>query len=337
MKATRNISAILLLLALVATTKYSFNLLTMRQTQLKLKGYIEVVEDFGIKKIAFPSGRAEWIIKKHDDYLVTSFDLSSAGSHRIVEFSTIGDNPTKLVSITGRDEMKTVISKNFSKYPSFSPDGNSIAYLYCPYSRESKVLNTDDCYLFNTRLEAPVDKRISERRLVPFKPSWFADGKRLLVTSRDFNIYSINTETGEEKKIIDFGVAPAISHDGKKIAYLSNEVDETTKKRIIDYYNISRAEYDAIITEEGVRQKELIELDQYFLTHVIYVYDVDTGVKKKISNAEWIEAPPIWSPDDKFLLYNDRSDVANKIFVINVATGEIQKVTNETGRIMAWR
>ena len=302
-----------------------------------LMGYIEVANDSGIQRITLPWGRTVEIFKKRADYLVNDFDLSPDGKDRVVSVSGVGYDITRLCIYSSNDKLITILSKSSIRMPSFSPDGKHIAYLSCPYNRETKILSNDDCYLFLVRPDGSFDSKVSDLPLMSFRPSWFPDGKRLTVITRNFEVYSINIENGAQERIIDFGVAAVVSPSGKHIAYLSNNVDASTRRKIIDSYNISKKEYDAIITEKGDRQKQMIELGQYFLTPAIYIYDIETGKTRKITGPEWVEEPPVWSPDDKYLAYGDRSYVVRQIYVLDVNSGEKIKLEGCYGIVMVWR
>jgi tricorn protease-like protein len=303
----------------------------------KLTGYIEVANDSGIQRIALPAGRTVEIFKKRADYLVNDFDLSPDAKHRVLSVIGVGYDFTRLCTYSGNGKLLTILNKNGVEMPAFSPDGKHIAYLSCPYNRQTKILANDDCYLFLISPDGSSDTKVSDLPLMPFRPSWFPDGKRLTVITRNFEVHTINIDNGEQKRIIDFGVAAAVSHNGKYIAYLSNDIDASTRKRIIDSYNISKKDYDAIITEKGNRQKKMLELAQYSLTHAIYVYDIEASKTRKITGPEWVEEPPVWSPDDKYLAYSDRSYVVREIYVLDVNTGEKIRLKGCFGTVMLWR
>lgn len=221
------------------------------------------------------------------------------------------------------------------RYPSFSPDGKIIAYLFYKYEKEPKNW-IDDSYLYLTKTDGSSDRQVSGLSYFIGKPSWFPDSRRLAIASKDYKVYIVNTETGEERKIIDFGIAPTISHDGKRIAYLSKDVDDSIKKKMIEYQLMSRKEYEETWMKKEDKREEM-EFSKLFLTNAIYLYDVDTGQSKKISDEGWIAQPAVWSPDDKYLVYNDRRAVVNDIFVLDVKTGEKEQLKGKHGRVMVWR
>lgn len=309
---------------------------------LGLKGYIEIVTDSGIRRISFIDGKNVEILKKEPDCLVRDFDVSPDGKNRVIAAEGVGYEHTRLLLYSPDKKLIPLSDKGCVK-PAYSPDGEYVAFL----STMNNIIDVElerakrNVYLYLSKVDTTnLDKtrqQVSKLPLDDYRPSWFPDSQRLAVSTDDLKIFIVNIKNSVETKIIDFGQAPTVSHDGEKIAYLSNEVDAETKRKIIDYRNMSQKLFQEIIAEKGARQKELINLDQYNLKHAIYIYNIATHEKKRLSDAIWVEQPVIWSPDDSYLLYNDRAAVSNDIYVINVNSGKKDMVTSETGRVMTWK
>ncbi|MDH3976122.1 MAG: hypothetical protein OEV42_17760 [Deltaproteobacteria bacterium] len=301
----------------------------------KLPGYIEISFDNGIKKIALSSGNVKEIIKRKSDFSIGSFDVSPDGKKRV--FATRIGRKSGLVLYSTEKDMKTVVRRKFVGYPSFSPDGNTIAYLFQKKERVRKYWFTDS-YLYTVNVDGSTDKKVSETSVFYYhRPSWFPDGRRLAVGTRDFTIRIIDLDKGTEKKIIDFGSAPTVSNDGKTIAYLSKDTDEATKKKIVDYKNITYKEYKETVLDKHERDEEMWELSKLFIKNSIYLYDVSTKESRKLTEEITVEMPVVWSPDDKYLIYNDRRGISDEIFAVEIETGKRFKVTSEHGRVMVWR
>lgn len=316
------------LLAAAITTK-------TKKIMDKLSGHIEIVFDGSIQRIDLPSGQMKEIFAKNLNYYVISFDISLDGKERVLATSGDIGNPTRFVTLSKGNQLKTLLSKIFISSPSISPDGKSLAYLFHKYEREPKNW-IGDLFLYLIKTDGSSDKKISKLSYRQDKPSWFPDGKRLAVGSKDLSIYIVDIETGLEQKIIDFGTAPAVSHDGKRIAYLSKEIDDSVKKKMIDFQNLSRKEYHETFMKKEDKREEL-EFAKLFLHYSIFLYDLETKQSKKITDELAIEQSVIWSPNDKYLLYNDETWYGNDIFVLDIATGEKEKIDDLHGRIMGWR
>lgn len=299
----------------------------------RLTGYIETTFDGAIRKINLPSDKMEEILKKlTNDYYVGSFDISPDGKDRIIEAEQRGDEPDRLIMFSNNTKFKTVVNKNLIRRPVFSPDGKRIAYLYREPGKEPRENCVHGWSLYLINADGMSDNEISNNCLSVTKPSWFPDGKRLSVSTRDFKIYIIDTETDKEEMIVDFGWAPSVSHNGKKIAYLSKEVDDSIKKRMIVYRNTR-------LKERMIKKndRDRMQFSKLFLTYSFYIYDIDSGKSKKISDEFWVEQRPIWSPDDRYLLFSDRRAVVDDVYVLDTKTGETEKISSHKGEVMAWR
>jgi len=305
-----------------------------------LSGCIEILVDYSITRIDFSTGKAKEIFSKSNNinkgnYLI-SFDISADGKERILETTGSVDNPPRLLLYRDDKYLKTVLEKVFLRLPSFSPDGKFIAYLYTPYEKERKNWH-DDHYLYLIKTDGSSDKNISELSCDIQKPSWFPNGKKIVVGSKDLSIYVIDVDNGTDKKIIDFGIAPAVSHDGKKIVYLSKN-DASAGTKMANYQKITMKEYQDIYMNKKDKQEEM-EVAKLFQSYSFFIYDVASGKSRKITDELFVKqsSPLIWSPDDNFILYTDFEWEHHEAYAINVETRERQKVTSLQGIAMIWR
>lgn len=303
-----------------------------------LTGYIEIEYDYGIDRIIFPSVVLKTVLSKQSKYFVNSFDLLPINNNRIIAFEPRGDVPSSLVMYLPDEKFKTIASKGIMRHPSSSPDGKQIAYLYCDLQPKQERF-IPSWFLYSIEPDGARDRRVSECELDRFRPSWFADGKVLAVTTKDLKICIINTDTGNTTKIIDFGVAPTVSHDGKKIAYLSNdELDDKTKKTMIDLHNLTTQEYNEYIIENKISVKDLDKINSLMSRYSIFIYDIEKKESKKITSTLAIEDPVVWSPDDRFVAYSVRRVVNDYIDVLDVQTGKTEQLSSKFGgKIMLWR
>lgn len=300
----------------------------------KLTGFIEAAFAGGVKRINLPDLREFQIIER--TFRVESFDLASTGANRIIAVAQKGNDPERLIMYSPNGSIKTVLGRNFVRFPTFSQDGKKIAYLFGDQSQVANKANID-WYLYVINSDGTGDKRVSSIALQLYRPSWFPDGNRIVVTTKDYKIALINVESGKISKIIDFGVGPVLSHNGDRIAFLTNNLDDATKQKLIDQQSISKKEEIEILNEKGKRLEERLELGKYISKHYIRIFELSSGRSRKVSDAEWIDGTPVWSPDDEYIAYSDDADVGEKIRVVNIRTGREEKLKGKQGKVMLWR
>lgn len=303
-----------------------------RSSEKMINGFLETEFVGGINKITLPE-REDKILDR--SYRVNSFDKSPFGGDRVLAVAPKGDDLEQLLIFKADGTFKTLVKRNFVRFPSFSPDGRKIAYLFGDQAQYADKTNIG-WYLYVVDSDGANNKMMSSLPLQSFRPAWLPDGERLAVTTRDFKIYIINIKTGDTKKIIDFGVAPAVSHSGNKIAYLSNDIDEAMKQKLVFHQNLSTKEEAEILNEKGKRLKERLELGKYLSKHSVHIYDMSLGTIEKVSRVAWIDGTPVWSPDDVFLAYTDDGATGLDIYILDIKTRKDEKLNGKHGRVMLW-
>lgn len=326
-----------LLVVLLATI---INPMGTRIMNNNLSGYIEILANYSIARVDLSTGRSKEVFRNRDNidignYLI-NFDISPDGKKRILATTGSVDKPPRLLLYGDDKSQKTILEKVFLGYPSFSPDGKFIAYLYTPYAKEKNNWNANN-YLFIIKVDGSSDRQISKLSCDVHRPSWFPNGKKITVGSKDLGIYVIDVDNGIDKRIIDFGTAPAVSHDGRKIAYLS-KTDPSVRASMVDHMKLSMKEYQDTYMNKKDKQGEM-EIAKLFQSYSFFIYDVASGKRKKITNELFVKqsSPLIWSPDDKYILYTDSRLESRTIYALNAETGERQKVTSINGVVMGWR
>lgn len=270
-----------------------------------LSGYIEIWFDYSIKQIDLSTGKSEEIFTKDRNIniknFVIAFDVAPDGKVRVLSTTGSIDNPPRLLIYKKDDKsLKTIIEKTFLGYPSFSPDGKFIAYLFTPYKKQGINWKNYN-YLYIIKTDGSAEKQIPKLLCDLSKPSWFPDGKKIAIGSKDQGISIIDVDTSTVKIIIDTGTTPSVSHQGKKIVYLSEEASDGSVS--------------------------------------VLIYDIETKktktiVKELFTKSEW---PLVWSPDDKYILYTDNKWEHFHVYALNIETGVKQRVTSLPGVAMGWR
>ena len=300
-----------------------------------LTGFIEFLVGRTIQRVTFPSHKTEQVLEiKEYDYLL-SFDLAPNGGNRLIETLNIMEGDSIILS--SGNQLQVIFDKDFTRLSSFSPTNKEFAYLYSKYDRASEDW-FKPWYLYLASLDGKTNRKVSDLPLSSYRPAWFPDGKRIAVTTIDYAIYIVDLESKTEKKIIDFGAAPAISHDGKYIAFLSKDISEAKKEQIRAYTNITEAAYLEAQKKKDPASKEIAALSTVLAYFDIYLYDIKTGETKKLTDKEKImDQGVLWSPDGKYLAYNDEGLMSHEIYIVEIATGRQEKLTSIQGELMVWR
>ena len=137
----------------------------------------------------------------------------------------------------GKDYKKVLdMGKTPCGYPSLSPDGTKIAFLAGEYLDESWG------ELYIAAIDGTNIKKVSNLKTFSCRPAWLTDGKRIVFTSIDKKIYSINYD-GTDLKEIAKCIQPALSPDGKKLAFRGPwniylcDINGKNKKLLVWNYN----------------------------------------------------------------------------------------------------
>lgn len=270
-----------------------------------------------IVRIPLPSTRMENVFRIGHGFIL-SHDTIKDGNMRALCIITDLGEPREL-ALLRKDKLSIIKNAGPCFLPSFSHDGRQIAcvnkrgiFLWSLESTSERIFSD---FLYDTRS----------------KPSWTPDDKTIVVSSDDWHIYLVDIVTGARKEIINFGRRPAVSSDGKKIAYLSRESDEEDKKLLRQSSRYAGA-YDKFLKQLNW-WKRLTWDDR----PAIYIYDIATGKSERITDYLYIDPPLIWSPDGRYLAYTERwAATTRNICVLNVHTHKVKKIPDLQGDVMAW-
>src|SRR5215813_2598251 len=174
--------------------------------------------------------------------------------------------PMRLAQVT--------FSSGLDVFPSFSPDGNAIAYA-------SDHSGKFEIYVRQLSLSGG-EVEITSDGGTNVQPAYSPDGQSIAYHSKDKNgIWIIPALGGVPKRITDFGSRPAWSHDGKRIAFESGDIGEM------------------IETEAGSSPDSSI-----------WIVNVADGTLQQITHNSDTPTPsmfghssPKWSPDDRRVLF----------------------------------
>lgn len=234
----------------------------------------------------------------------------------------------------GHNQDKITNHLSISVSPTWSPNGEDIAYTSFSYHTASKARNSD-MYIFNLK----TNKRflVSYRKGLNNGAAYYPDGKNLLLTLSvrgNPDIYKMSADGTSLVQLTNgpngaLNVEGAVSPDGKKIAfasdrggnasiYVMNEDGTGVERKIsIGKYNASPA-----WSPDG---KKIAFAGQEAGAFDIFVMDADgkdKGLKRltsafKPNGKRANNEAPSWSPDGRHIMFVSDRTGTNQIYIIN--------------------
>jgi dipeptidyl aminopeptidase/acylaminoacyl peptidase len=224
--------------------------------------------------------------------------------------------------------------KNVSD-PNVSPDGKSVAYVVSWADREKDQM----CSAIYV---AAMDGRSPARRFTEgtkdHSPRWSPDGRFLAFVAErgeKNQVFLAPLDGGEAKQLTKAphgAGAPAWSRDGKRIAYAGRAGRwKETKERSAVERNAPRVIRDLRYKMDGIGFYDSRRMH-------IFTVDVETGKSKQITNGDYNDEQPAWSPDGRLITFvSDRERERHQrhwrtdVWVVSSTGGTPRKITRSTG------
>jgi Tol biopolymer transport system component len=189
--------------------------------------------------------------------------------------------------------------------PAYSPDGSLVAFHSV---RPPSPLNRGQIYVMNADGSAP--RALTNTEATNYGAAWSPDGRRIaFVTERDGDpeVYVMNADGTSPTNLTNnpggYDSGPDWSPDGRYIAYFSGPdrpqgSDEIAPGSAYRYWNAD-----------------------------IYIMDVETGERTRVTHADNDDVYPVWSHDGTRLAFTSSRDGNNEIYVINADGTGLRRVT----------
>jgi len=241
--------------------------------------------------------------------------------------------------------------------PQISPDGSWVAFVKLTVDQAHNGYHRA-LWLIPTSGGEP--RQFTSGTHQDHSPRWSPDGRQIaFVSTRPDNnkpqIYLIGLNGGEARKLTDMrqgATDPAWSPDGTHIAFLSRS--NVAERRDEDRGITPPTDPDELRQfEERKRKQEDSRRDPRIITHLpyrvlnyylddrhshIYVVKIETNgnhpTPKRLTEGEIDYAPPVWTPDGRFILTSAERDP--RADPIGLHT-DILRIAVPSGRVTRWR
>ena len=235
----------------------------------------------------------------------------SPNGKRIVFFSNrdghvMGGIPTfeiYVMDANGKNQQRLTNDPNDDRSPSWSPDGERIAFVS---NRDGHVIGgipTFEIYVMDA--DGKNQQRLTNNPDGDWNPSWSPDGERIVFSSRRDRHFIGNFGITEEIYVMDADgknqqrltenrqndLLPSWSPDGERIAFASDEKGN-------------------------------------FENFEIYVMDADGKNQQRLTNNPDGDWNPSWSPDSKRIAFMSERNGNAEIYVMDADGGNPQNLTN---------
>ena len=210
-------------------------------------------------------------------------------------------------------------SSENTKWPSFSPNGDSIIYISSELSLTHNKKNPKIENIKNGDIEEIYSQYLYMNPVGDAEIS--NNGKNIVVSSARGGICIINDVGDSLAKISDFGVRPKFSPNDKHVVFSKEYFTSPGRQNAVFLYTFEDSSLIQLSPENGISYacpdwspdgKSVLCVGGVGSKWEIWQIDIETGKTNQwTQKGIWI-TEPIWSPSGKYLYYLDHMDGLSK-------------------------
>ncbi len=223
----------------------------------------------------------------------------------------------------------------FPSNPVFSPDGKEVAFVLSEMDVKANGYKSA-IYAVNENKELRrLTGGVGEKLVRETAPLYSPDGKQMVFLSNrsgENKLYLLPLEGGGEARVlVDYPVSQVSwSQDGKRLVYAAKDPAEKKEIDNPDKMHFTKLIYKAngpgYLLDERVTR--------------LWVVDVADGKITKLTDSEYSDSSPAFSPDGKYVAYisnknADETNVWSSLYEVNVETKESTRLTELDGPVSA--
>ena len=219
---------------------------------------------------------------------------------------------------------------NLEADPEVSPNGQEIAYTLTEKGNK-------DIWITDTRGGTPL--RLTTDPADDYGPTWYPDGSAILFVSTrggEDGLWRVSHFGGTPELVVPDAVDPAVSPDGRTIAFARRDADGITRIGVAPLDDLAAAR---LITESDGGFWEHREPSwspdgktiAFRDFRNLWLVPSQGGPKRNLTLDDPPDYEPAWSPDGRWIYFSSVREGARAIWRIPSGGGDLLRVTTGTG------